>query len=62
MSPRIRRTWPENTHARASVAVWRNWLAIRWASAAAPDSVVHVKPREDRVHWFDSASGKRLAS
>ncbi len=31
-------------------------------AVAAPDSVVHVRPREDRVHWFDSASGKRLAS
>ena len=31
-------------------------------AVAAPDSVIHVQPREDRVHWFDSASGKRLAS
>ena len=31
-------------------------------AVAAPDSVVHVRPREDRVHWFDSSSGKRLAS
>ena len=26
----------------------------------APDSTIHVAPREDRVHWFDAASGKRL--
>ena len=26
----------------------------------APDSLIHVAPREDRVHWFDAASGKRL--
>ena len=31
-------------------------------AVAPPDSVVHVKPRADRVHWFDSSSGKRLAS
>ena len=31
-------------------------------AVAAPDSVIHVQPREDRVHWFDTASGKRLAS
>jgi sn-glycerol 3-phosphate transport system ATP-binding protein len=31
-------------------------------AVAVPDSMVHVRPREDRVHWFDSASGKRLAS
>jgi len=28
----------------------------------AVDSVVHVRPREDRVHWFDAGSGKRIAS
>ncbi|HMA09021.1 MAG TPA: sn-glycerol-3-phosphate ABC transporter ATP-binding protein UgpC, partial [Ramlibacter sp.] len=28
----------------------------------APDSIVRVAPRPDRVHWFDSGSGKRLAS
>jgi sn-glycerol 3-phosphate transport system ATP-binding protein len=28
----------------------------------APDEVIHVKPREDRLHWFDAASGKRLAA
>ena len=26
----------------------------------APDSIIHVAPREDRLHWFDSASGKRI--
>jgi sn-glycerol 3-phosphate transport system ATP-binding protein len=26
----------------------------------APDSIIHVKPREERLHWFDAASGKRL--
>ena len=26
----------------------------------APGSTIHVTPRSDRVHWFDSASGKRL--
>jgi sn-glycerol 3-phosphate transport system ATP-binding protein len=25
----------------------------------APDSVIHVAPREDRIHWFDAATGKR---
>jgi sn-glycerol 3-phosphate transport system ATP-binding protein len=28
----------------------------------APDQVIHVKPREDRLHWFDAASGKRIAA
>jgi sn-glycerol 3-phosphate transport system ATP-binding protein len=32
------------------------------AVVAPPDSVIHVKPREHRVHWFDSASGKRIAA
>ncbi len=32
------------------------------AAVPAPDSIVRVAPRPDRVHWFDSASGKRLAS
>ncbi|NKE67285.1 sn-glycerol-3-phosphate import ATP-binding protein UgpC [Ramlibacter sp. RBP-2] len=27
-----------------------------------PDSTIHVRPREDRVHWFDAGSGKRIAS
>jgi sn-glycerol 3-phosphate transport system ATP-binding protein len=26
----------------------------------APDSTIHVAPREDRLHWFDAATGKRL--
>ena len=25
-----------------------------------PDSTIHVRPREDRVHWFDGASRKRI--
>jgi sn-glycerol 3-phosphate transport system ATP-binding protein len=25
-----------------------------------PQSVIHVAPRQDRVHWFDAGSGKRL--
>jgi sn-glycerol 3-phosphate transport system ATP-binding protein len=25
-----------------------------------PGSTIHVRPREDRVHWFDSASRKRI--
>ena len=28
--------------------------------APANDSVIHVKPREERLHWFDAATGKRL--
>jgi sn-glycerol 3-phosphate transport system ATP-binding protein len=32
------------------------------AAVPAPDSIVRVAPLPDRVHWFDSASGKRLAS
>jgi sn-glycerol 3-phosphate transport system ATP-binding protein len=28
----------------------------------APDQVIRVKPREDRLHWFDAASGKRIAT
>ncbi|TFZ03063.1 sn-glycerol-3-phosphate import ATP-binding protein UgpC [Ramlibacter henchirensis] len=28
--------------------------------APAPDSVIRVTPRQDRLHWFDAASGKRL--
>jgi sn-glycerol 3-phosphate transport system ATP-binding protein len=27
-----------------------------------PDEVIHVKPREDRLHWFDAESGKRIAA
>ncbi|AMO22254.1 sn-glycerol-3-phosphate import ATP-binding protein UgpC [Ramlibacter solisilvae] len=26
----------------------------------APDQVIHVKPREDRLHWFDAGTGKRI--
>jgi sn-glycerol 3-phosphate transport system ATP-binding protein len=26
----------------------------------APDSVIHAKPRSDRLHWFDATSGKRI--
>jgi sn-glycerol 3-phosphate transport system ATP-binding protein len=26
----------------------------------APDSTIRVAPRDDRVHWFDAASGKRI--
>jgi sn-glycerol 3-phosphate transport system ATP-binding protein len=25
-----------------------------------PGQVIHVRPREDRLHWFDTESGKRL--
>jgi sn-glycerol 3-phosphate transport system ATP-binding protein len=25
----------------------------------APEAVIHVAPREDKVHWFDAATGKR---
>jgi sn-glycerol 3-phosphate transport system ATP-binding protein len=28
--------------------------------APAPDEVIHVQPREDRLHWFDAATGKRV--
>jgi sn-glycerol 3-phosphate transport system ATP-binding protein len=28
--------------------------------APAPDSIIHVTPRPDRVHWFDATSGKRI--
>jgi sn-glycerol 3-phosphate transport system ATP-binding protein len=28
--------------------------------APAADQVIRVKPREDRLHWFDTASGKRI--
>ena len=28
--------------------------------APATDSLIHVAPREDRLHWFDAASGKRI--
>jgi sn-glycerol 3-phosphate transport system ATP-binding protein len=26
----------------------------------APDSIIHIAPREDRLHWFDAATGKRV--
>jgi sn-glycerol 3-phosphate transport system ATP-binding protein len=26
------------------------------------DQVIRVKPREDRLHWFDPGSGKRIAA
>ncbi|TWO72267.1 sn-glycerol-3-phosphate import ATP-binding protein UgpC [Caenimonas sedimenti] len=26
----------------------------------AADEVIHVKPREDRLHWFDAGTGKRI--
>jgi sn-glycerol 3-phosphate transport system ATP-binding protein len=26
------------------------------------DEVIHVKPREDRLHWFDAETGKRIAA
>ena len=25
-----------------------------------PDQVIRVLPREDRLHWFDAATGKRI--
>ena len=28
--------------------------------APASDSIIHVKPREERLHWFDAATGKRV--
>ncbi len=30
--------------------------------APVTEAVIHVRPREQRMHWFDAASGKRLAS
>ncbi len=30
--------------------------------APAANSVIRVKPREDRLHWFDADSGKRVAA
>jgi sn-glycerol 3-phosphate transport system ATP-binding protein len=26
----------------------------------APDSIIHVNAREDRLHWFDAISGRRI--
>ncbi len=31
-------------------------------AAPAPDSIIRVTPRQDRLHWFDTASGKRIGS
>ncbi|WP_332813523.1 sn-glycerol-3-phosphate ABC transporter ATP-binding protein UgpC [Ramlibacter sp.] len=31
-------------------------------AAPAAHSVIRVRPREDRLHWFDAGSGKRLAA
>jgi len=28
--------------------------------APAPEQVIRVKPREDRLHWFDAGTGKRI--
>jgi sn-glycerol 3-phosphate transport system ATP-binding protein len=28
----------------------------------APDSNIRVAPREDRLHWFDAATGKRTSA
>jgi len=30
--------------------------------APAPDQVIHVKPREDRLHWFEADTGRRIAA
>jgi len=30
-------------------------------AVAAADSIIHVRPRDSRIHWFDSGSGKRIA-
>ena len=30
------------------------------SSAPAPGASLHVTPRDDRLHWFDAATGKRL--
>ena len=30
------------------------------ATTPAPDSMIRVAPREDRLHWFDVAGGKRI--
>ena len=29
-------------------------------AAPKPDEMIRVRPREDRIHWFDGASGKRI--
>jgi sn-glycerol 3-phosphate transport system ATP-binding protein len=38
-------------------------LVIRVEEAGVspqPESVIHVRPREERLHWFDAATGKRM--
>jgi sn-glycerol 3-phosphate transport system ATP-binding protein len=30
-------------------------------TAPAVGSTVHVRPREDRLHWFDADTGQRIA-
>ena len=29
-------------------------------AAPAPDSIIRVAPRQDRLHWFDTTTGKRI--
>jgi sn-glycerol 3-phosphate transport system ATP-binding protein len=31
-------------------------------AAPAPEQVIRVKPREDRLHWFDAQTGQRIAA
>ncbi len=31
-------------------------------AAPKPDQTIHVRPREDRLHWFDPATGQRIAA
>ena len=31
-------------------------------AAPAADSTIRIKPREDRLHWFDATTGKRIAA
>ena len=28
--------------------------------APATDSIIHVKPRDERLHWFNAETGKRI--
>jgi sn-glycerol 3-phosphate transport system ATP-binding protein len=28
--------------------------------APANDSIIHVKPRDERLHWFNAETGKRI--
>jgi sn-glycerol 3-phosphate transport system ATP-binding protein len=28
--------------------------------APQPESTIRVRPREDRIHWFDPSTGKRI--